>query len=166
MNFVARRAKAGRKPLAEALFETDGFTPGARATAVRSWCRSAARRSRFARQCRFARWLRLGRRSVAVELIDQLAAAAQYRLLIDRSLVGDLARVERRWLGQHQDTRDALGAAASAEAGQALVERVGREAGGGEHEDGDLAAPLAGADDVVQHRRAVRSEEHTSELQS
>src|ERR1041384_4817861 len=120
MNFVARRAKAGRKPLAEALFETDGRRPGARATAVRSWCRSAARRSRFARQCRFARWLRLGRRSVAVELIDQVTAAAQYRLLIDRSLFGGLARLERRWLGQHQDTRDARGGAPSGGARPAL----------------------------------------------
>ena len=92
---------------------------------------------------------------VGVELLDQRGAVLQHRLLVDRSLVGDLARVERRRLVEQDgagDERRAAGALRAPASSSTSLEAARRPPGGATH----VAGRRVGAAAPASSRHAAR----------
>jgi hypothetical protein len=90
--------------------------------------------------------------SAACSRATSAARRVQHRALVDVALVGDLARVEARRLGEHQRARRALRrtrafvAQCAQHAGDAFGQRLGCERCGlraGKHQHADLVAVVA-----------------------
>src|SRR6202030_3071544 len=124
----------------------------------------------------------VGRRRVGVEVFDQRGAICKHRALVDGTLVGHLADIERRQFGEQDGAADAARRAA-ARLQQRVEEArefgahapigeqsgdggIGRETGRqlaagigiGKHQRGDVVAVGAGQHDVAHQRRKMSDE--------